>query len=120
MASKLIIKGTRCRVLWGKPQQLHPGATGSAPRPGMLPPQVAMGMGGAAPIPAPVVGPNFFNLPTDGALGVAHAWLRTHECCWLVQEAWRTVGALPHICMWAHATILRAITPNYVPSRLIR
>eukprot|EP00803_Ostreobium_quekettii_P009893 evm.model.scf_51.4 EVM.evm.TU.scf_51.4 scf_51:35985-40803(-) len=75
MANRLIIRGTRLKLMWGRPPQPKPQegseeapSTGlpeqpssSAPRPTMLPPQVQIQMGGAAPFQP--YGPNYFNLP---------------------------------------------------------
>jgi pre-mRNA-splicing factor RBM22/SLT11 len=65
MQNKLIVKGARLKLLWGKPQQQREegggGGAGGAPgRPAMLPPQVAAQVGGAVPMGS---GNNFFGLP---------------------------------------------------------
>ncbi|EIE23193.1 hypothetical protein COCSUDRAFT_23819 [Coccomyxa subellipsoidea C-169] len=75
---KLIVRGQRAKLMWGKPQEkrtleyqdgMAPPEGGPQPPPmSMLPPQVAMQMGGAVPFGAPP-GPNFFNLPPGGAPG---------------------------------------------------
>ncbi|CAL8465319.1 g4854 [Coccomyxa elongata] len=73
---KLIVRGQRAKLMWGKPQEKRtleaPPTDGSAPPAvppmSMLPPQVAMQMGGAVPFGVPP-GPNFFNLLPGGAPG---------------------------------------------------
>lgn len=69
---KLIVKGQRLRISWGKPQQGRPAEQAEhdpmqpsfSGRPNMMPPKVHMAMGGATP--APPTGPNYFNLPGPG------------------------------------------------------
>ncbi|KAA6419845.1 MAG: zinc finger CCCH domain-containing 40-like [Trebouxia sp. A1-2] len=60
MSNRLIIKGNRCRLLWGKPQEKRDAAAAAALS--MLPSQLQHGQGAAAP-QAPV---NYFNLPPTG------------------------------------------------------
>mmetsp|Transcript_26131 Transcript_26131/g.73170 ORF Transcript_26131/g.73170 Transcript_26131/m.73170 type:complete len:459 (+) Transcript_26131:313-1689(+) len=74
LSNRLIVKGTRLKLMWGKPQQprpahvpadpMQPSTSGVAP--GMVPPQMQMQMGAARPY-APAM--NFFNLPAPGAAG---------------------------------------------------
>lgn len=79
LSNRLIVKGIRLKLMWGKPQQprepraphdpMQPSTSGAAQggAPSMVPPQMQMQMGGARPfMPAP----NFFNLPL-GAPGSA-------------------------------------------------
>uniref|UniRef100_A0A061SMF8 Zinc finger ccch domain-containing protein 40 n=1 Tax=Tetraselmis sp. GSL018 TaxID=582737 RepID=A0A061SMF8_9CHLO len=75
LANRLIIKGTRLKLMWGKPQPppqprpdpMQPSTSGApAPPIAMVPPQMQMQMGAARPfMPAP----NFFNLPTPESGG---------------------------------------------------
>eukprot|EP00193_Tetraselmis_chui_P017773 CAMPEP_0177771058 /NCGR_PEP_ID=MMETSP0491_2-20121128/11324_1 /TAXON_ID=63592 /ORGANISM="Tetraselmis chuii, Strain PLY429" /LENGTH=437 /DNA_ID=CAMNT_0019288451 /DNA_START=116 /DNA_END=1426 /DNA_ORIENTATION=+ len=65
LSGRLIIKGTRLKLMWGKPQQprqqhdpMAPSTSGQPPA--MVPPHMQMAMGGARPYMPP---PNFFNLP---------------------------------------------------------
>lgn len=77
LANRLIIKGTRLKLMWGRPHQPKPqesiedtgqpqtsAPSAAAARPTMLPPQVQMQMGVAAPFQP--YGPNYFNLPHAG------------------------------------------------------
>mmetsp|Transcript_15451 Transcript_15451/g.39739 ORF Transcript_15451/g.39739 Transcript_15451/m.39739 type:complete len:443 (+) Transcript_15451:240-1568(+) len=65
LAGRLIVKGTRLKLMWGKPQQprqqhdpMAPSTSGQPPP--LPPPHMAMAMGAARPYMPP---PNFFNLP---------------------------------------------------------
>ncbi|GMH41395.1 hypothetical protein BSKO_09305 [Bryopsis sp. KO-2023] len=70
MANRLIVKGHRCKLMWGRPQQPRPEVADEGPsshqaaRPMMMPPQVQMQMGAAQPFQP--YGPNYFNLPPAG------------------------------------------------------
>lgn len=70
LQNRLVIKGQRLRVMWGKPQERKQaveeapatGAEGaSTSAPPMLPPHVQKQMGATTAFPP--AGPNFFNLP---------------------------------------------------------
>ncbi|KAK9820416.1 hypothetical protein WJX72_010055 [[Myrmecia] bisecta] len=72
--NRLIINGSRLKLMWGRPQEKRPEADPMQPypAPAMLPPQVQMQMGGAAPFePA---GAKFFNLPPVGAAPAVAAY----------------------------------------------
>eukprot|EP00976_Prorocentrum_cordatum_P116903 1196228-Prorocentrum_minimum.AAC.15 len=68
LVNKLVIKGVRCKLMWGKPARPQapaaPASLAAAPPPSMCPPQVQMQMqGGMMGGPPPM---NFFNLPQPG------------------------------------------------------
>lgn len=77
LAANLTIKGTKCKLMWGRPppapgsregaaaDPMQPSTSGQPPGP--VPPHVAAAMGMAGGPAAPPPGPNFFNLPADGA-----------------------------------------------------
>ncbi|CAK0786800.1 hypothetical protein CVIRNUC_010014 [Coccomyxa viridis] len=76
---KLILRGQRCKLMWGKPQEKRapieardPAGTNmlpSGPPPNsMIPPQVAMQMGPGPGYPGGPPPPNFFNLPPGGGM----------------------------------------------------
>eukprot|EP00242_Pyramimonas_sp_CCMP2087_P012749 CAMPEP_0198199796 /NCGR_PEP_ID=MMETSP1445-20131203/2956_1 /TAXON_ID=36898 /ORGANISM="Pyramimonas sp., Strain CCMP2087" /LENGTH=332 /DNA_ID=CAMNT_0043869695 /DNA_START=336 /DNA_END=1334 /DNA_ORIENTATION=+ len=77
LVNKLVIKGVRCKLMWGKPARQQAvqdvptsSAAAAAPPPSMYPPQVQaqMAMRGGVPGGPPPL--NYFNLPPQSGYGM--------------------------------------------------
>ncbi|KAK9839921.1 hypothetical protein WJX74_000404 [Apatococcus lobatus] len=61
LQNRLIVRGSRCKLMWGRPQQERNSESAPAVPANMLPPQVQKDMG--ATLPFQPAAPSFFNIP---------------------------------------------------------
>ncbi|KAK9864507.1 hypothetical protein WJX84_009809 [Apatococcus fuscideae] len=61
LQNRLIVRGSRCKLMWGRPQQDRPPDSAPPIPSNLFPPQVQKDMG--ATLPFQPAAPNFFNIP---------------------------------------------------------